>query len=150
MTITSTGPSGFHLKPLVAVFALTAIAAGVLAIVQVTGTDSLQRTPAPVEASTEVAEPYTGPSGLSEALADGKLDAGLASQKVSRSPGANRFLRSSRSRGTATFTTRWSRGSSTWTSRRETLLCSTFSSLRRPSLPAGRPKRLLQASSTPD
>jgi len=79
MTITSTGPSGFHLKPLVAVFALTAIAAGVLAIVQVTGTDSLQRTPAPAEVSTEVVEPYAGPSGLSEALADGKLDAGLAS-----------------------------------------------------------------------
>ena len=42
MTITSTGPSGFHLKPLVSVFAVAAIAAGILAIIQVTGTDSPQ------------------------------------------------------------------------------------------------------------
>lgn len=79
MTITSTGPSGFHLKPLVSVFAVAAIAAGVLTIIQVTGADSPQRAPAPAEVSTEVVEPYAGPSGLSEALADGKLDAGLAS-----------------------------------------------------------------------
>lgn len=74
MTITSTGPSGFHLKPLVSVFAVAAIAAGILAIIQVTGTDSPLSTPAPAEVSTDVVEPYSGPSGLSQALADGKLD----------------------------------------------------------------------------
>jgi len=83
MTITSTGPSGFHLKPLISVFAVAAIAAGILAIIQVTGTDSPQSTPAPAEVSVEVSagaiEQYTAASGLAEALADGKLDAGLAS-----------------------------------------------------------------------
>jgi len=79
MTITSTGPSGFHLKPLVSVFAVATIAAGVLTLIQVTGSDSPQRAPAPAEVSTEVAEPYSGPSGLSQALAEGKLDAGLTS-----------------------------------------------------------------------
>lgn len=79
MTITSTGPSGFHLKPLVSVFAVAAIAAGILAIIQLTGTDSPQSTPAPAEVSAEAVAPYAEPSGLAEALADGKLDAGLAS-----------------------------------------------------------------------
>jgi hypothetical protein len=77
MTITSTGPSGFHLRPLVSVFAVAAIAAGIVAIVQVTSTDSPQTTPVPAEVSTEAVEPSAGPNGLAEALADGKLDAGL-------------------------------------------------------------------------
>lgn len=80
MTITSTGPSGFHLKPLVTVFAVAAIVTGVLAVIQVTGTESPQRTPAPASAEVpaEVVEPYTGHSGLAQALADGKLNAGFA------------------------------------------------------------------------
>lgn len=78
MTITSTGPSGFSLKPLVTVFAVAAIVAGVFAIVQGLGTDSQQSIPAPVEVSTEAVDSYTGPSGLTQALIDGKLIDGLA------------------------------------------------------------------------
>jgi hypothetical protein len=88
MTITSTGSSGFHLKPFVSVFALAAIVAGVLAIVQMTRTDSPQSAPAPVEASTEVVESHPAPSGLTQALADGKFNAGLASAE-SQPPAGN-------------------------------------------------------------
>ena len=88
MTITSTGPSGFHLKPLVSVFAVAAIAVGILTIIQVTGTDSPQSTPAPAEVSVEAVEPYAGPNGLAEALADGKLDAGLTATESQASAGS--------------------------------------------------------------
>jgi hypothetical protein len=80
MTLTSTGPSGSHLKPVVAVFAVAAIAAGALAIAQVIGTDSPRTTPAPAAVSTEAVEPYNGPSGLERALAEGKLDGGFTLQ----------------------------------------------------------------------
>ena len=71
MTITSTGPSGFHLKPLVSVFALAAIAAGILVIIQLIGTDSPQSTPAPAEPSVEAVAPYAEPSGSSTAVHSG-------------------------------------------------------------------------------
>ena len=77
MTLTSTGPSGFHIKPVVTVFAVVAFVAGVYAISQQIWIDSQPSASAPTEAVVETAEPYTGPSGLSEAYAAGKLDAGL-------------------------------------------------------------------------
>ena len=88
MTITSTGPSGFHLRPLVYVFAVAAIAAGTLAVVQLTGTDRPRSTPAPAAVSTEVVEPYASPSGSSEAFAAGKFDAGLVPEP-SETPAAS-------------------------------------------------------------
>ena len=77
MTLTSTGPSGFHIRPIVTVLAVVAFVAGVYAISQQILTDTQPSTPAATEAVAETAEPYTGPSGLSEAYAAGKLDAGL-------------------------------------------------------------------------
>ncbi|MGB5167902.1 MAG: hypothetical protein WBP49_05775 [Acidimicrobiia bacterium] len=77
MTLTSTGPSGFHIRPIVAVLAVVAFVAGVYAISQQILTDSQPSAPAATEAVAETAEPYTGPSGLSEAYEAGKLDAGL-------------------------------------------------------------------------
>ena len=78
MTLTSTGPSRFHIKPVVTVLAVVAFVAGVYAISQQIWTDSQPSASAPTEAVIETAEPYTGPSGLSEAYAAGKLDAGLS------------------------------------------------------------------------
>jgi hypothetical protein len=92
MTITSTGPSGFHLKPLVAVFAVAAIVTGVLAIAQTIGTDSPQSTPAPAGVSTATVKSYAGPSGLAQALAQGKLDAGLATAEIQPYAGSTRAL----------------------------------------------------------
>ena len=77
MTLTSTGPSWFHIKPVVTVLAVVALVAGVYAISQQIWTDSQPSASAPTEAVIETAVPYTGPSGLSEAYAAGKLDAGL-------------------------------------------------------------------------
>ena len=77
MTLTSTGPSGFHIRPVVTVFAVVAFVAGAYAISQQIWTDSQPSASAPTEAVVETAEPHTGPSGLSEAYAAGKLDAGL-------------------------------------------------------------------------
>ena len=77
MTLTSTGPSGFHIRPIVTVLAVVAFVAGVYAISQQILTDSQPSAPAASEAVAETADPYTGPSGLSEAYAAGKLDAGL-------------------------------------------------------------------------
>ena len=77
MTLTSTGPSGFHIRPIVTVLAVVAFVAGVYAISQQILTDSQSSAPAASEAVAETADPYTGPSGLSEAYAAGKLDAGL-------------------------------------------------------------------------
>jgi len=77
MTLTSTGPSGFHIRPIVTVLAVVAFVAAVYAISQQILTDSQPSTPAATEAVAETAETYTGPTGLSEAYAAGKLDAGL-------------------------------------------------------------------------
>jgi len=77
MTLTSTGPSGFRIRPIVTVLAVVAFVAGVFAISQQILTDDQVSTPAAAGAVAETAEPYAGPSGLSEAYASGKLDAGL-------------------------------------------------------------------------
>lgn len=77
MTLTSTGPSGFHIRPIVTVLAVVAFVAGVYAISQQIVTDSQPGASESSEAVAETAEPYAGPSGLSEAYANGKLDAGL-------------------------------------------------------------------------
>ena len=77
MTLTSTGPSGFHIRPIVTVLAVAAFVAGVYAISQQILTDNQPGASESTEAVAETAEPYVGPSGLSEAYANGKLDAGL-------------------------------------------------------------------------
>jgi len=77
MTLTSTGPSGFHVKPIVTVLAVVAFVAGVYAISQQILTDGQPGASESSEAAAETARPYTSPSGLSEAYAAGKLDAGL-------------------------------------------------------------------------
>ena len=77
MTLTSTGPSGFHIRPIVTVLAVVAFVAGVYAISQQILTDGQPSSPTATETVAETAQPYAGPSGLSEAYAAGKLDAGL-------------------------------------------------------------------------
>ena len=77
MTTTSAGPHGFHVKPLVTVFAVAAIAAATIFVAQQVGSDSPQSVPKPIEASAEATAPVVNPYRLSDALADGKLDAGL-------------------------------------------------------------------------
>ena len=62
------------LRPIVTVLAVVAFVAGVYAISQQILTDTQPSAPAATEAVAETAEPYTGPSGLSEAYAAGKLD----------------------------------------------------------------------------
>ena len=71
MTITSTGPSGFHIKPVVTLLAAVAIAAGVFAIAQTIGADSPQSAPAPAELSAEAVAPHAEPSGSSTAVHPG-------------------------------------------------------------------------------
>jgi len=79
MTITSTGPSGFHIKPVVTVLAVAAFAAAAYVFaLQIWSNDQPSASaPAEAVAVVEAAEPYTGPSGSAEAFAAGKLDAGL-------------------------------------------------------------------------
>ena len=77
MTLTSTGPSGFHIKPIVTVFAVVAFVAAAYVIAQQIWTDNQPGVFAPSEAPAQTAEPYAGNSGLTEAFAAGKLDAGL-------------------------------------------------------------------------
>lgn len=77
MTLTSTGPSGFPIRPIVTVLAVVAFVAGVYAISQQILTDGQPSSPTATETVAETAQPYAGPNGLSEAYAAGKLDAGL-------------------------------------------------------------------------
>ena len=77
MTLTSTGPSGFQIKAAVTVLAVVAFVAGAYAISQQFSIDSQPNASAATGAVIATADPYTGPSGLSEAYAAGKLDAGL-------------------------------------------------------------------------
>ena len=77
MTLTSTGPSGFHIKPIVTVLAVVAFVAGVYAIGQQVLTDSQPGVSEPAETVAETAEPSVESSGLSEAYAAGKFDAAL-------------------------------------------------------------------------
>lgn len=74
MTLTSTGPSGFHLKPLVAVFTATVFAVAAFAVGLWVGTDNQPITPASVDAAPQVAAPEVAPSANLEAFEAGKLD----------------------------------------------------------------------------
>jgi hypothetical protein len=74
MTLTSTGPSGFHLKPLVAVFAAAVFAIAAFAVGLWVGTDTQPSTPAFVDAAAQVAAPEVAPSANLEAFEAGKLD----------------------------------------------------------------------------
>lgn len=74
MTITSTGPSGLHLKPIVTVFAAAVFAIAIVAIVLWTGTDNPPSSPTPIETATEAVTPDVAPSANWDAYADGKLD----------------------------------------------------------------------------
>ena len=76
MTLTSTGPSGFHLKPLVAVFAATVFAFAAFAVGLWVGNESQPSTPAAVDAATPVATPEVAPSANFAAFEAGKLDDG--------------------------------------------------------------------------
>ena len=58
MSLTSTGPSGFHLKPIVTILAAVAFVAGVYAISQQVLTENQPSASAPTEAVIEAAEPY--------------------------------------------------------------------------------------------
>jgi hypothetical protein len=72
MSLTSTGPSGFHIKPVVTVLAAVAFVAAVYAISQQLWTDSQPSASAPAGVSTEAAEPYAGTSNrLIEGIDDG-------------------------------------------------------------------------------
>ena len=79
MTITSTGPSGFHIKPVVTLLAVAAFAAAAYVLALQIWSNDQPSASAPTEAVAvvEAAEPYTGPSGSTEAFAAGKFDAGL-------------------------------------------------------------------------
>lgn len=79
MTLTSTGPSGFHLKPLIAVLAATVFAFAALAIGLWVGNESEPSMPAVVDAATPVATPEVAPSANWTAFQAGKLDDGLLS-----------------------------------------------------------------------
>ena len=76
MTLTSTGPSGFHLKPLVALFAATVFAFAAFAVGLWVGNESQPNTPAAVDAATPVATPEVAPSANFAAFEAGKLDDG--------------------------------------------------------------------------
>ncbi len=79
MTITSTGPSGFHVKPLITAFAVTIFVAAIVAVGLWAGSDGQQSNPSQIAVSNETADAYAGPSGLVEAYKAGKYDAGPAS-----------------------------------------------------------------------
>lgn len=93
MTLTPTGPSGFHIKPVVSALTVVAFLAGVYAISQQFWTDSQPSASAPADVSTEAAEPYAGTSDqLVEGLGDGpvverSLSAGTASDTPTVSGG---------------------------------------------------------------
>jgi hypothetical protein len=74
MTLTSTGPSGFHLKPLVAVFAATVFAVAVFAIGYSVGTDTQPPTPSPLDATAQVTAPDVAPTANWSAFEAGKFD----------------------------------------------------------------------------
>ena len=80
MTLTSTGPSGFHLKPLVAVFAATVFAFAAFAVGLWVGNESQPGTPETVDAPAPVATPEfapeAAPSANWAAFEAGKLDDG--------------------------------------------------------------------------
>ncbi len=74
MTLTSTGPSGFHLKPLVAVFAAAVFAIAAFGVALWVGTDTKPITSASVDAPAQVATPEVAPSANLQAFEAGKLD----------------------------------------------------------------------------
>lgn len=74
MTITSTGPSGFHLKPLVAVFAAAVFAVAAFAVGLWVGNERQPATRAAVDAAAPVATPEVAPSANWAAFEAGKLD----------------------------------------------------------------------------
>jgi hypothetical protein len=74
MTLTSTGPSGFHLKPLVTVFAAAVFAAAAFAVGLWVGNERQPATPVAVEAAAPVAAAEVAPSANWEAFEAGKLD----------------------------------------------------------------------------
>ena len=80
MTLTSTGPSGFHLKPLVAVFAATVFAFAAFAVGLWVGNESQPGTPETVDAPAPVATPEVAPEAAPSAnwaaFEAGKLDDG--------------------------------------------------------------------------
>jgi hypothetical protein len=77
MTTTSPGAHEFPVKYVVVAIVAAVFVAAVFAIAQWAGTESQQIVASPSEAPTAAVESYTGPSGLTQAFADGKLDAGL-------------------------------------------------------------------------
>ena len=74
MTLTSTGPSGFHLKPLVGVFAAAVFAAAAFAVGLWIGNERQPAPPAAVDAAAAVATPEVAPSANVEAFEAGKFD----------------------------------------------------------------------------
>ena len=74
MTLTSTGPSGFHLKPLVAVFAAAVFAIAAFGVALWVGTDTKPIASASVDAPAQVATPEVAPSANLQAFEAGKLD----------------------------------------------------------------------------
>lgn len=74
MTLTSTGPSGFHLKPLLAAFAAAVFAIAAFAVGLWVGTESQPSTPPAVDAAAPVATPEVAPSANWAAFEAGKLD----------------------------------------------------------------------------
>ncbi|MEA3511663.1 MAG: hypothetical protein U9R51_09530, partial [Actinomycetota bacterium] len=77
MTTTSPGTHEFPVKYVVMAMAAAVFVAAIFAIAQWAETESQQIVASPSEAPTEAVESYTGPSGLTQAFADGKLEAGL-------------------------------------------------------------------------
>lgn len=77
MTTTSPGTHEFPVKYVVVAIAAAVFVAAIFAIAQWVGTESQQIVASPSEAQTAAAESYTGPSGLTQAFDDGKLEAGL-------------------------------------------------------------------------
>jgi hypothetical protein len=88
MTLTSTGPSGFHLKPLVTILAAVVFVAAAYVVAQQLLTDDQPSASAPSAVVVETAEPSVESSGLADAYAAGKLDAGLIPGPSETAPGA--------------------------------------------------------------
>lgn len=71
MTLTSTGPSGFHIKPVVMVLAVAAFAAAAYVIALQIRSNDQPSASAPAELSAEAVEPSAEPSGPPAAVYSG-------------------------------------------------------------------------------
>lgn len=97
MTITSTGPSGFHLKPVVTALAAAVFAVAIIAVGLWAGTDNPPSTPTPIETPAQVAAPDITSSANWDAYAEGKLDDTPLAPSRTTAPGTRSAMSEGRS-----------------------------------------------------